>query len=60
MFKGIFGAVRIERHAFFVTWSKHREKLLGIIMLAASYFIPDTPNNLLQMGRYTEAIESIK
>uniref|UniRef100_A0A1I7UNK5 MFS domain-containing protein n=1 Tax=Caenorhabditis tropicalis TaxID=1561998 RepID=A0A1I7UNK5_9PELO len=32
----------------------------GIVMLGASYLIPDTPNNLLQMGRYTEAIESIK
>ncbi|EFO92391.1 hypothetical protein CRE_10920 [Caenorhabditis remanei] len=32
----------------------------GFVMLGASYFIPDTPNNLLQMGRYTEAIESIK
>ncbi|EGT53754.1 hypothetical protein CAEBREN_10537 [Caenorhabditis brenneri] len=32
----------------------------GVVMLSASYLIPDTPNNLLQMGRYTEAIESIR
>ncbi|CAI2351036.1 unnamed protein product [Caenorhabditis sp. 36 PRJEB53466] len=32
----------------------------GATILAASFWIPDTPNNLLQMGRYTEAIQSIK
>uniref|UniRef100_A0A8R1E5A8 MFS domain-containing protein n=1 Tax=Caenorhabditis japonica TaxID=281687 RepID=A0A8R1E5A8_CAEJA len=32
----------------------------GLAILVASVWIPDTPNNLLQKGRYTEAIQSIK
>ena len=29
-------------------------------MMVASFYVPDTPNDLLQNGQYTEAIRSIK
>ncbi|CAB3409429.1 unnamed protein product [Caenorhabditis bovis] len=34
--------------------------IFGFGLYIASYWIPDTPNNLLQSGKYTEAIESIR
>ncbi|CAI5448835.1 unnamed protein product [Caenorhabditis angaria] len=34
--------------------------IFGVAIFAASKWVPDTPNNLLQMGKYSEAIESIR